>query len=194
MAINIQRIFPILLLGTEIFWSEGWFTWQMKRVPLWIMEILELLWNFKSNFFSSYGVFNTYMLLRGNAYHISCQNKIWNQSMELNWPVLIRCVNWPLLWLTKWIRPGNTKGGYHCTIDLLFVWFGLVSFANKNNKKCKLSCSWFQTCQTGGQRHSDTSPFSIPWLDWSYLLQKLPIWMLCLSNTFIIAVTNDHPW
>jgi hypothetical protein len=27
-----------------------------------------------------------------------------------------------------------------------------------------LSYSWFQTSQTGGQRYSDTSPFSIPWL------------------------------
>jgi len=24
------------------------------------------------------------------------------------------------------------KGKYHCTIDLLFDWFGLVHFANKN--------------------------------------------------------------
>jgi hypothetical protein len=29
---------------------------------------------------------------------------------------------------------------YHCTIDLLFDWFGLVSFANKN-KNCQLSNS-----------------------------------------------------
>ncbi len=29
--------------------------------------------------------------------------------------------------------PGNTKRGkYHCTVDLLFDWFGLVCFANKN--------------------------------------------------------------
>ncbi len=30
------------------------------------------------------------------------------------------------------------KGKYHCTIDLLFDWFGLVCFANKN-KNCQLS-------------------------------------------------------
>ncbi len=31
------------------------------------------------------------------------------------------------------VDPGNTEGGkYHCTIDLLFDWFGLVCFANKN--------------------------------------------------------------
>jgi hypothetical protein len=34
-------------------------------------------------------------------------------------------------------KPGNTKGGkYHCTIDLLFDWFGLVCFENKN-KNCQ---------------------------------------------------------
>jgi hypothetical protein len=36
---------------------------------------------------------------------------------------------------------GNTKGGSnHCTFDLLFDWFGLVCFANKN-KNCQLSYS-----------------------------------------------------
>jgi hypothetical protein len=30
-------------------------------------------------------------------------------------------------------KPWNTKRRkYHCTIDLLFDWFGLVCFANKN--------------------------------------------------------------
>jgi len=29
------------------------------------------------------------------------------------------------------ISSGNTKRGkYHCTVDLLFDWFGLVCFAN----------------------------------------------------------------
>jgi len=55
------------------------------------------------------------------------------------------------------------RGKSHCTIDLLFDWFGLVCFANKN-KNCQLSYSWFQTSQTGGQWYNDTSPFSIPWL------------------------------
>ncbi len=49
------------------------------------------------------------------------------------------------------------RGKYHCTVDLLFYWFGLVCFANKN-KNCQLSYSWFQTSQIGGQRYSDTSP------------------------------------
>jgi ankyrin repeat protein len=33
-----------------------------------------------------------------------------------------------------------TRGKYHCTIDLLFDWFGLVCFGNKN-KNCQLSYS-----------------------------------------------------
>ncbi len=32
------------------------------------------------------------------------------------------------------------KGKYHCTIELLFDWFGLVCLANKK-KKCQLSYS-----------------------------------------------------
>jgi hypothetical protein len=58
------------------------------------------------------------------------------------------------------LNQGILKGKYHCTIDLLFDWSGLVCFANKN-KKCQLSYSWFQTSQTGGQQYSD----SIHWLN-----------------------------
>jgi hypothetical protein len=36
------------------------------------------------------------------------------------------------------IIQGILKGKYHCTIDLLFDWFGLVCFANKN-KNCQQS-------------------------------------------------------
>jgi hypothetical protein len=35
----------------------------------------------------------------------------------------------------NWTDQGILKGGkYDCTIDLLFDWFGLVCFANKNKK------------------------------------------------------------
>ncbi len=66
-----------------------------------------------------------------------------------------------LIWNRFW--QGILKGEYHYTIDLLFDWFGLVCFANKN-KNCQLSCSWLQTSQTGVQWYNDTSPFSIPWV------------------------------
>ncbi len=55
------------------------------------------------------------------------------------------------------------RGKYHCTVGLLFDQFGLACFANKN-KQIQFSYSWFQTSQTGGQRYSDTVPFSVPWL------------------------------
>ncbi len=61
------------------------------------------------------------------------------------------------------LESGNTKGG--CITVLLtscFDLIGLVCSANKN-KNWKLSYSWFQTSQTGGQQYSDTSPLSIPW-------------------------------
>jgi hypothetical protein len=54
-------------------------------------------------------------------------------------------------------------GKYHCTVDLLFDWFGIFCMTTDN--------FWFylqnrliQTSQTGGQWYSDTSPFSIHWL------------------------------
>jgi hypothetical protein len=40
----------------------------------------------------------------------------------------------------KKLEQGILKGKYHCTTDLLFDWFGLVCFANKN-KNCQLSYS-----------------------------------------------------
>ena len=52
---------------------------------------------------------------------------------------------------------------YHCTIDLLFDWFG-ISCMTTVNCCFYLQNRLFQTSQTGGQQHSDTSPFSIPWL------------------------------
>ena len=74
------------------------------------------------------------------------------------------------------IRAGNTKGGkYHCTVDLLFDWFGLASFANKN-KNCQLSYSWFQTSQTGGQRYSDTLVFPAQPHVWSKYAVKYRCW------------------
>ncbi len=57
------------------------------------------------------------------------------------------------------LSPDGTNQGI--TVDLLFDWFGLVCFANKN-KNYQFSYSWFQTSQTGGQWYSDTSPFVFP--------------------------------
>ncbi len=53
------------------------------------------------------------------------------------------------------------KGKYHCTVDLLFDWFG-ISCMTTDNICFYLQNRLIQTSQTGGQWYSDTSPFSIP--------------------------------
>ncbi len=53
------------------------------------------------------------------------------------------------------------RGKYHCTIDLLFDWFGISCMTIENF--CYLQSRLIQTSQTGGQWYSDTSPFSISW-------------------------------
>ncbi len=46
--------------------------------------------------------------------------------------------------VTKYLGAGREyyRGKFHCTVDLLFDWFGLLCFANKN-KICQLSYSFF---------------------------------------------------
>ncbi len=63
------------------------------------------------------------------------------------------------------------KGKCRRNVGLLFDWFGLVCFANKN-KNFQLPYSWFQTSQTGGQQYIDTSPFSIPCKDYKQIIYK----------------------
>ncbi len=52
------------------------------------------------------------------------------------------------------------RGKYHCTVDLLFDWFGLVCFANKN----KNVCCYIVDSKPAKQEvnNTDTSPLSIP--------------------------------
>ncbi len=64
----------------------------------------------------------------------------------------------------QWFNQGILKGKYHCTIDLLFDWFGINRFYLQNRL--------IQTSQTGGQWYSDTSRFSIPWFN-----GQTDIWM-----------------
>jgi len=58
---------------------------------------------------------------------------------------------------------GILKGEYHCTVDLLFDWFG-ISCMITDNFCFYLQNRLSQTSQTGGQQYSDTYPFSFPWL------------------------------
>jgi len=65
---------------------------------------------------------------------------------------------------TKRVLQGILKGErgkYHCTIDLLFDWFGISCMTTE--KFCLyLQSRLIHTSQTEGQWYSDTSPFSIP--------------------------------
>jgi hypothetical protein len=62
---------------------------------------------------------------------------------------------------SKWAI-GYLRGKYHCTVDLLFDWFG-ISCMTADNFCFYLQNRLIQTNQTGGQWYSDTSPFSIHW-------------------------------
>jgi len=68
------------------------------------------------------------------------------------------------------------RGKYHCTIDLLFDLFGISCMTTDNFLQNRL----IQTSQTGGQRYSDTSLFSILWLGWCSTTVLLPSITFCL--------------
>jgi hypothetical protein len=61
-------------------------------------------------------------------------------------------------------------GKYHCTVHLLFDWFEISSMTT-DNFCFYLQNRLIQTSQTGGQQYSDTSPFSIPWLEHRHQLK-----------------------
>jgi hypothetical protein len=58
---------------------------------------------------------------------------------------------------THLFHQGILKGKYHCTIDLLFDWFG-ISCITTDNFCFYLKNRLIQTSQTGGLQYSDTSP------------------------------------
>jgi hypothetical protein len=65
------------------------------------------------------------------------------------------------------VKPGNTKGG-SITLPLTFCLTGLESAVwQLTIFVFYLQNRLFQSSQAGGQRYSDTSPFSIPW--WNFL-------------------------
>jgi len=66
---------------------------------------------------------------------------------------------------TPWHREYK-RGKYHCTVDLLFYWFGIICMTT-DNFCFYMQNRVIQTSQTGGQQYSDTYPFSIPWLNHS---------------------------
>ncbi len=73
---------------------------------------------------------------------------------------------------------------YHCTVDLLFDWFG-ISCMTTDNFCFYLQNRLIQTSQTGGQSYSDTSSFSIPCL---MLLNKAGACYECVPEiNFLLA-------
>ncbi len=86
--------------------------------------------------------------------------------------------------------PGNTKGGeYHCTIDLLFDWFEISCMTT--DKFCfYLQNRLLKTSQTGGQRCSDTSPFSITWTANWLSMTHIKQFYLCMDK---LELTGLNP-
>ncbi len=74
-------------------------------------------------------------------------------------------------------------GKYHCTVELLFDWFG-ISCMTTDNFCFYLWNRLIQTSQIGGQWYIDPSPFSIPCTDRHFLNLKLcsgfePLVLVC---------------
>jgi hypothetical protein len=63
--------------------------------------------------------------------------------------------------LPKPVSREHQRGKYHCTVDLLFDWFG-ISCMTTDNFSFYLQNRLIQTGQTGGQLYRDTSPFGVP--------------------------------
>ncbi len=57
-------------------------------------------------------------------------------------------------WLTEWGTREYSRGKYHCTVDLLFDWFG-ISCMTTDNFCFYLQNRLIQTSQTGGQQYSE---------------------------------------
>ncbi len=70
-------------------------------------------------------------------------------------------LGWKSLPGTNTLARESLRGKYHCTIDLLFYWFG-ISCMTTDSLCFYLQNRLIQTSQTGVQQYSDTSPFSIP--------------------------------
>jgi hypothetical protein len=66
------------------------------------------------------------------------------------------------------LEQGTLNGEYRCTVDLRFDCFGISCMAT-NNFCFYLQNRPIQICQTGGQWYSDTSPISIPCLEWDWV-------------------------
>ncbi len=98
---------------------------------------------------------------------------------------------------------------YHCTIVLLFDWFG-ISCMTTDNFCLYLQNRLVQTSQTGGQWYSDTSSFSVPcsyynfYANFQQLSQRFSIFKITFSlywkisglpyKQILTIVSDDRKW
>jgi hypothetical protein len=97
----------------------------------------------------------------------------------------------PLIRYLVQLKQGILNGKYHCTIGFQFDWFGIRYVTNEN------SCFYLQnriiqTSQTGCEWYNDTSPFSIPWLQYQLLLHKSSMNKVSVVSIEIIAYTKTE--
>ena len=117
--------------------------------------------------FSSFQKYKLLKHLLTWSARIQCRGDI-SKSFSWKYNILLIYPRYPCgIWthdltLVSWVRE-YLRGKYHCTIDLLFDWFG-ISCISTDNFCFYLQNRLIQTGQTGGQLYSDTSPFSVPCL------------------------------
>jgi hypothetical protein len=99
-----------------------------------------------------------------------------------NQTVFVGCVNVPLVYF-MWVRE-YYRGKYHCTVDLLFDWFG-ISCMSTDNFCFYLQNKLIPTGQTRGQRYSDTSPFCIPCMGTLQRDENLKKESACINRLFL---------
>ncbi len=101
---------------------------------------------------------------------------LFNGALYIVWKfkyMLIHCIHFfQLLWCKMPKTREYQRGKYHCTVDLLFDWFQ-ISYMTTDNFCFYLQNRLIQTSQTGGQRYSVTSPFSIPCLKLTATLSRV---------------------
>jgi hypothetical protein len=75
---------------------------------------------------------------------------------------------------------GTLERKYHCTVDLLFDWFG-ISCMTSDDFCFYLQNRFILTGQTEGQLQSETSPLSVSWLI---------LWLRVECSTTVIQSSN----
>jgi hypothetical protein len=87
--------------------------------------------------------------------------KIRENSRFKSWMLQLNMDKYLVYFKFQYLRSnqGILRGEYHCTVDLLFDWFGISC---TDNFCFYLQNRLIQTSKTGGEQYSDTSSFSIP--------------------------------